>query len=313
MLSACNSINLNKRENCFELFGYDIILDSECNPYLIEINTNPGLEDSSPLIKLLIPRMINDMFKLTIDKIFENDYKYINNNSLSCKLNKKTDNQNKTENKVNSVNNIKLIKNTNLCDNELKNKYTYYKSSTYKKFEKIIKDNAKKLDVKKLNIDYIKKIAKDNCNKSNNNTILEENNYIFRESNNIITKKDSEKLVKFNEEFSIVNQLKIKLNTGKTTNNIELPSITNKNNLFKNLSLANSNYPNMKEIYNAYFVNNTYNNYSVPGYSDNINLWERICNLNENSSISSLFSAKLVKVPVKFSKTFKLIKNRIKN
>jgi tubulin monoglycylase TTLL3/8 len=29
------------------------------------------LEESSPLIKMLVPRMIDDAFRLTIDKIFE--------------------------------------------------------------------------------------------------------------------------------------------------------------------------------------------------------------------------------------------------
>ena len=36
----------------------------------MEVNTNPGLEISSPLIEMLIYRMIDDAFKLTIDKVF---------------------------------------------------------------------------------------------------------------------------------------------------------------------------------------------------------------------------------------------------
>ena len=32
------------------------------------INSNPGLEFSSPLIRQLLPRMIDDAFKLTIDE-----------------------------------------------------------------------------------------------------------------------------------------------------------------------------------------------------------------------------------------------------
>ena len=59
-----------KRKNCFEIFGYDFMIDCNYNPFLIEINTNPGLEISSPLIKQLIPRMIDDAFKLTIDSDF---------------------------------------------------------------------------------------------------------------------------------------------------------------------------------------------------------------------------------------------------
>ena len=67
-----NKINIMNRKNCFEIFGYDFILDINYHPFLLEINTNPGLEESSPLIKMLVPRMINDALRLTIDKSFEN-------------------------------------------------------------------------------------------------------------------------------------------------------------------------------------------------------------------------------------------------
>jgi hypothetical protein len=68
-------INLSNRNNCFELFGYDFILDINYRPFLLEINTNPGYEESSPLIKMLVPRMIDDALKLTIDKEFDTTYK----------------------------------------------------------------------------------------------------------------------------------------------------------------------------------------------------------------------------------------------
>ena len=58
----------------FELFGYDFIIDNEYNPWLLEINNNPGLSISSPVIEKLIPRMMDDAFRLTIDKIFNTRY-----------------------------------------------------------------------------------------------------------------------------------------------------------------------------------------------------------------------------------------------
>jgi tubulin---tyrosine ligase len=54
----------------FELFGYDFILDGEYNPWLIEVNTNPCLEESSKLLEKYVPRMVNDMLKLTVDLAF---------------------------------------------------------------------------------------------------------------------------------------------------------------------------------------------------------------------------------------------------
>ncbi len=71
--SVINKFKLINRNYCFEIFGYDFILDTNYVPYLLEINTNPGLEISSPLISKLIPRMIDDCFRLTIDKVFERD------------------------------------------------------------------------------------------------------------------------------------------------------------------------------------------------------------------------------------------------
>ena len=65
-----SNINHLNRTNCFEIFGCDFILDKKYKPYLLEINLNPGLEISSPLISKLVPRMVNDALKLTIDSKF---------------------------------------------------------------------------------------------------------------------------------------------------------------------------------------------------------------------------------------------------
>lgn len=54
----------------FELFGYDFIFDEDFNIYLIEVNTNPCIEESSNLLKTLLPRMLEDMLKLTLDVVF---------------------------------------------------------------------------------------------------------------------------------------------------------------------------------------------------------------------------------------------------
>ena len=59
---------------CFEIFGYDFILDSDFRPWILEINNNPGLGISSPVIQRLIPRMFDDALRLTIDKIFDTKY-----------------------------------------------------------------------------------------------------------------------------------------------------------------------------------------------------------------------------------------------
>ena len=68
--SGKSNLNHLNRTNCFEIFGCDFILDQKFKPYLLEINLNPGLEISSPLISKLVPRMVDDALKLTIDSKF---------------------------------------------------------------------------------------------------------------------------------------------------------------------------------------------------------------------------------------------------
>ena len=79
--AAFGKMNFMNIKNCFEIFGYDFILDENYRPYLLEINTNPGLEISSPLISQLVPRMIDDAFKLTIDEEFSLSSEFIDKES----------------------------------------------------------------------------------------------------------------------------------------------------------------------------------------------------------------------------------------
>lgn len=45
-----------------EIFGFDFMLNEKCDVYLIEANTNPCLEESSPLLKKLLHRMISKRY-----------------------------------------------------------------------------------------------------------------------------------------------------------------------------------------------------------------------------------------------------------
>ena len=69
--SVKRKLNPNRRNYWFEIFGYDFIIDDDHDIWLIEVNTNPCLEESSPLLQQLIPRMIDDAFSLTLDRIFK--------------------------------------------------------------------------------------------------------------------------------------------------------------------------------------------------------------------------------------------------
>jgi tubulin polyglutamylase TTLL4 len=46
---AMAKLNMNSNYNCYELFGIDVILDSELVPWLLEVNISPSLHSASPL------------------------------------------------------------------------------------------------------------------------------------------------------------------------------------------------------------------------------------------------------------------------
>lgn len=53
------------------------MIDENNKIWLIEVNANPCIEESSNLLKMLIPRMIDDAFKLTLDKVFTPDTNFL--------------------------------------------------------------------------------------------------------------------------------------------------------------------------------------------------------------------------------------------
>lgn len=48
-INAMSKVNVNNKYNSFELFGIDVLLDSELVPWLLEVNISPSLHSASPL------------------------------------------------------------------------------------------------------------------------------------------------------------------------------------------------------------------------------------------------------------------------
>ena len=70
MQAAYLKLDPNRRLHCMEILGYDFMLDSNCKPWLIEVNTNPCLELSSSYLSLLIPAMVENAFRVALDPMF---------------------------------------------------------------------------------------------------------------------------------------------------------------------------------------------------------------------------------------------------
>lgn len=68
---ACHGkLDPKRRLNTMEVFGLDFMICDEFRPYLIEVNTNPCLELSCPLLARLIPTMLENALKIGLDPIF---------------------------------------------------------------------------------------------------------------------------------------------------------------------------------------------------------------------------------------------------
>ena len=66
-LSVKGELNPSKRRNCFELLGYDFLIDEDFRVWLIEINTNPYLGLPNKFIEGLLPKLINDLSEIVLD------------------------------------------------------------------------------------------------------------------------------------------------------------------------------------------------------------------------------------------------------
>jgi hypothetical protein len=65
-----NIINPYQEPNCYELFGLDLLIDTDENVWLLEINVSPGMDIiTSNVKKEIIPQLMEDMFTLIFTKI----------------------------------------------------------------------------------------------------------------------------------------------------------------------------------------------------------------------------------------------------
>jgi D-alanine-D-alanine ligase-like ATP-grasp enzyme len=53
-------------KHCFELYGFDILLDANLKPWLIEVNASPSLTTTTEIDRQIKMNLINDTFRIVI-------------------------------------------------------------------------------------------------------------------------------------------------------------------------------------------------------------------------------------------------------
>ncbi len=66
------------RTNCFELFGFDILIDSDLKPWLVEVNLSPSLATDSPLDMNIKSTLLTDVFNIVGVKRFDRKKESLN-------------------------------------------------------------------------------------------------------------------------------------------------------------------------------------------------------------------------------------------
>ena len=249
MKSVKDKINPNKSKYCFEIFGYDFMMDVNLNVYLIEINTNPGLEISSPWIKVILPRMIDDALRLTIDEVFPTKYQFDKNAIKELNYEDYKNDLNKNEKEKNNIIDMKIDEGPRIIKRKRYTTICDQGSGTQdKNDEKYVQENIRRQEIRihrKINdMDDILNNDKENINIIQNNN--NDNN-----GNNLNGKK-------INIQISLNNNTNIEKEKEKKIN---------------------------KEEGEKEFEQKDYKSpFPVPGYEPWENLWEFICELKEEKS-----------------------------
>ena len=69
VLSTKSTINQKQRKHCFELLGYDFLIDEDFRTWLLEVNNNPYLGFQNEQQYKILNQMILSIFKTTLDPL----------------------------------------------------------------------------------------------------------------------------------------------------------------------------------------------------------------------------------------------------
>lgn len=131
--------NGTHRTNCFEILGFDILVDSDLKPWLLEVNLSPSLACDSPLDMSIKSTLVSDAFNLAGIKRF--DRKKESLNKIKHRM-KGLYTKNGTNKKTNLGNGIQ---GTGLSPNGMMNQEIYSQNTSIQLqnyIEKFVNENA---------------------------------------------------------------------------------------------------------------------------------------------------------------------------
>ena len=83
MKAVSGKIDPNMRSNTFEIFGYDFMIDEDFKIYLIEVNTNPWLDQWWPLLSRVIRSMLENSLLIWLDPMFSPPDGFLSKKSIN--------------------------------------------------------------------------------------------------------------------------------------------------------------------------------------------------------------------------------------
>ena len=71
-LKSVQSVIINDK-HCFELYGFDVLLDDNCKPWLIEINASPSLSTTTKRDRELKMDVLKSIYEIVVPEDWGED------------------------------------------------------------------------------------------------------------------------------------------------------------------------------------------------------------------------------------------------
>lgn len=81
-LKSVQSVIINDK-HCFEMYGFDVLLDSNCKPWLIEINSSPSLTTTTKKDLNLKMDLLRSLYEIVVPEDWGEDYNKTGTNTCT--------------------------------------------------------------------------------------------------------------------------------------------------------------------------------------------------------------------------------------